>query len=729
VTGQTATQAAAFAARFGAPNIMSFDGGRCLHPELPTTDAATSFLAANAERDRPLDVYFCPADLRDAFAGKPTKADCLGSTWAWVDIDPPKGTALESDVLAAWQEATLAEIDATDLPRAQIVVSSGRGLWLFWRLPHRLPADEVEAINYALASRFGGGDACHNIDRVARLPFTVNSKTGQLATILRDEEGCTAPKSLPRLSPPDAASAAVDLGDLGEPSPLADEDAFRAAVEALPCDQSKQLDLLLSALNPAAANDFRDKPLNVRDRSAVMYSWAIKATMAGMEPSVIRDCLLSPAVPAISDHLLDPRKYAPSLRVRAATRQVARARTWALSTGWQPPGAAEAKEREAVQTTGLISLAPVPADLPARPWLVENLLMDGQVTMLTGRGGDGKSLLALQLAVMVAARSGFGWWEARERRNVLVLNAEDNIDEQRRRLLGACDVMGVDPRLLEGRLFTMDRENLVLVHRDPDDNMVKPAPLYDRLAELIEEHRIGLVVIDPLVEAHINLDENSNADMKELVLMLRRLARQREIPLMIVHHSRKGATSGDQDGARGGSALVNACRVVVTVERMSADEHGNIRPPEDKERYIRVTGAKANYAGRIGDRWLELVPIELPNGDWTPGFRRVEFGQMDEGFDPRTWEHGDELLALVRHGRGGGRLWSTSLSGRKDARLDAAVADRFGLDAGAAKIVLERFVQAGLIAQGEQRGDDRKTYKVWLVPGMELAEGTVEIPF
>lgn len=724
-----ATQAVTFAARFGAPNIMSFEGGRCLHPALPTTDAATAFLAANAARDLPLDVYFCPADLRDAFAGKPTKADCLGSTWAWVDIDPPKGTALESDVLAAWQETTLAEIDATDLPRAQIVVSSGRGLWLFWRLPRRLPADEVEAINYALASRFGGGDACHNIDRVARLPFTVNSKTGQLATILRDEEGCTRIEALPRLSPPDAASEAIDLGDLGEPSPLADEDAFRAAVDALPCPEGKRMDLLLSALNPAVANDFRDKPLNVQDRSAVMYSWAIKATMAGMEPGVIRDCLLSPAVPAISAHLLDPRKYAPSLRARAATRQVARAHSWALANGWQPPGAAEAKAREEVQATGLISLAPVPTDLPARPWLVENLLMDGQVTMVTGRGGDGKSLLALQLAMMVASKIDFGWWQPRERRNVLVLNAEDNIDEQRRRLLGACNVMGVDPRLLDGRLFTMDRETLVLVHRDPEDGTVKPAPLYDRLAELIEEHRIGLVVIDPLVEAHINMDENSNVDMKELVLMLRRLARRREIPLLIVHHSRKGATSGDQDGARGGSALVNACRVVVTVERMTAEEHGSIRPPEPKERYIRITGAKANYAGRIGDRWLELVPVELPNGDETPGFRRVVFGEVGEGFDVRTWAHRDELLRLVRDGRGEGKLWSSKPTGPRAARLDAEISTRFCLDAKQAKDVLARFRDAGLIALGEQKGDDRKMSEVWVLSGTELPEGTAEMPF
>jgi len=723
-TAFDATAAVAFAARFGPPNIMAFEGGRCLHPDLPTTTEATAWLAANGKRD----VYFAPAALRDAFAGKPKKGDCVGSEWAWVDIDPPKGQSLDPERLAAWRSAALAEIDATDVPPAQIVVSSGRGLWLFWRLPRRLPSAEIEAINYALASRFGGGDACHNVDRVARLPFTLNTKTGEAAVILRDEEGYTAVEALPSQTPPAAQPDKV-LGDLGGASPLPDEDAFRAAVEALPCPEAKRMDLLLSALNPAVANDFRDKPLDVNDRSAVMRSWAIKAVMAGMEPSVIRDCILSPAVPAISAHLLDPRKCPPSSRERAAARQVARAYAWALGTGWEPPGAAEAREVEEVQATGLVSLAPIPADLPARPWLVENLLMDGQVTMLTGRGGDGKSLLALQLAVMVAARADFGWWQARERRNVLILNAEDNLDEQRRRLAGACEVMDVDPRLLEGRLFTMERDSLVLVHRDPEDGKVKPSPLYERLAALIEEHRIGLVIIDPLVEAHVGMDENSNADMKELVIMLRHLARARTLPLLVVHHSRKGASGGDQDGARGGSALVNACRVVVTLDRMGEDEHKSINPPMPKERYVRVTGAKANYAGRIGDRWLELVPVELPNGDETPGFQRIAFGQLDEGFDIHSWEYRDELLRMVREGRGGGKLWSSSKSGPRAARLDAAVAERFGLDLGQAKDVLARFRNAGLIALAEQKGDDRKMSDVWVLPGMELPEGTAEIPF
>ena len=56
-----------FASRFGAPNVMAFSDGRCLHPEVPTVAAAKSFVESHAGAD----IYFCPATLRDAFVGKP----------------------------------------------------------------------------------------------------------------------------------------------------------------------------------------------------------------------------------------------------------------------------------------------------------------------------------------------------------------------------------------------------------------------------------------------------------------------------------------------------------------------------------------------------------------------------------------------------------------------------------------------------------------------------------
>lgn len=196
-----ASAAAEFAARFGPPCVLAFADGRCLHPALPTTDAARDFVAAHADAD----LYFAPAVLRDAFVGKPKKGDCVGAEWAWVDIDPPKNMR-DPVALAEWRARTLADIDAADLPPPHIVVGSGRGLWLFWHLSRRVAPTEAEAINYALAQAFGA-DACHNIDRVARLPGTRNRKTGAVAVILRDTHGTIDPDNLPHRVPTGTALA------------------------------------------------------------------------------------------------------------------------------------------------------------------------------------------------------------------------------------------------------------------------------------------------------------------------------------------------------------------------------------------------------------------------------------------------------------------------------------------------------------------------------------------
>jgi hypothetical protein len=198
--------AVAFVARhFGPPSVMAFANGRCIHPTLPTTDMAREFIAAHPDAD----LYFALADRKDAKAGKLAKGDCLGARWAWVDLDPPKDVRGDEG-LRAWQAETLARLDASDIPAPPVVINSGRGLWALWPLTRRVPLDEAEAINYALAQAFGA-DHCHNIDRVARVPFTRNGKTGAIAFVVRDDPGAIPPEHLPKAAPPGAGEGSNQI--------------------------------------------------------------------------------------------------------------------------------------------------------------------------------------------------------------------------------------------------------------------------------------------------------------------------------------------------------------------------------------------------------------------------------------------------------------------------------------------------------------------------------------
>jgi hypothetical protein len=71
--------------------------------------------------------------------------------------------------------------------------------------------------------------------------------------------------------------------------------------------------------------------------------------------------------------------------------------------------------------------------VPVRKWLVPDVIPANQVTILSGNGGDGKSLLSLQLAV--AAVTATGWiGYLPEPGGVLYASAEDDPDEIHRRI-------------------------------------------------------------------------------------------------------------------------------------------------------------------------------------------------------------------------------------------------------------------------------------------------------
>src|SRR5690606_11707165 len=112
-------------------------------------------------------IYFSPNRVRAGLHKKSTKADVLAARFAHVDIDPPKDGS-------AWDPGAAArELEDLELPPS-FVLFSGGGLQAFWRLGTNVPDREpVEAINRGIRDHFGA-DSSWNIDRVMRLPGTIN---------------------------------------------------------------------------------------------------------------------------------------------------------------------------------------------------------------------------------------------------------------------------------------------------------------------------------------------------------------------------------------------------------------------------------------------------------------------------------------------------------------------------------------------------------------------------
>src|ERR1700726_3656428 len=92
-----------------------------------------------------------------------------------VDADLPAGTT--RDNVETVRAELLAKIKAAPLVPS-LIINSGNGFGLFWELaePVTVTAENLEDIkarNVAWADQLGGDD-CENLDRVMRLPFTVN---------------------------------------------------------------------------------------------------------------------------------------------------------------------------------------------------------------------------------------------------------------------------------------------------------------------------------------------------------------------------------------------------------------------------------------------------------------------------------------------------------------------------------------------------------------------------
>jgi RecA-family ATPase len=179
--------------------------------------------------------------------------------------------------------------------------------------------------------------------------------------------------------------------------------------------------------------------------------------------------------------------------------------------------------------------------LPPRDWLVENLIPMRQVTLLYGDGATGKTLVELQLGVAVA--TGTDWLGTLPKDgNVLILSAEDDIDETHRRLAD----------IVAGRDFGLpDLGGLTIVPLAGEDALLAVAGRGGMLRGLAIKYNIAVVVL--------------------------------------AHPSLSGMSSGN--GTSGNTAWSNSARSPLYLEQVKG-ENGEVVD----ETLRRLTVKKANYA-------------------------------------------------------------------------------------------------------------------------------------
>ena len=188
-----------------------------------------------------------------------------------------------------------------------------------------------------------------------------------------------------------------------------------------------------------------------------------------------------------------------------------------------------------------------PAQLEERPsrrrWLVDTLWSDQGVGIVGGEPKCGKSFLALDLAVAVAAGVPcLRHFAATVPGPVLMFAAEDAGHIVRTRLEGIATAAGAPFETLD--IAVIDIPVLRLDHGDDRR----------RLRDTVARVAPRLLVLDPLVRLH-GIDENAVAEVAPILGFLRDIQRRFHCAVLVVHHARKSGATRPGQALRGSSEL------------------------------------------------------------------------------------------------------------------------------------------------------------------------------
>ncbi len=153
-----------------------------IHPKTGKVEGITFVKIEAAERwvsarDGEWNLYYTVNSLIEPINKKPKREDIKSMDWLHVDIDAREDETLEQGL------ARIRDIKPDGVPAPTFVIFSGGGYQLLWRLYEPFVIDgkedryeEAKLYNVKLEQLYGG-DHCHNVDRIMRLPGTLNIPT------------------------------------------------------------------------------------------------------------------------------------------------------------------------------------------------------------------------------------------------------------------------------------------------------------------------------------------------------------------------------------------------------------------------------------------------------------------------------------------------------------------------------------------------------------------------
>jgi hypothetical protein len=191
-------------------------------------------------------------------------------------------------------------------------------------------------------------------------------------------------------------------------------------------------------------------------------------------------------------------------------------------------------------------------------WVIPGILPPG-ATLFTGRGKDGKSLLAWNLCMAVATGGkALGTYDVPQG-DVLYLCLEDGERRAQARLSDQMAYMGQ----------TEAPDNLMIVTRDPS---TVGDGFEAKVIGWIEEHvNAKLIIVDILEKVRPKRTRSGSVYGEDYAALspIQQIAQDHNIAILVIHHSNKTRPEDFRDTASGSTGLLAACDTFWSLSRLA----------------------------------------------------------------------------------------------------------------------------------------------------------------
>lgn len=177
------------------------------------------------------------------------------------------------------------------------------------------------------------------------------------------------------------------------------------------------------------------------------------------------------------------------------------------------------------------------------------ILNDSNLLLIIGRPKSGKSFLAMNFGLGIAAGRSFSGFEIIQPRKVMMLSAEGGYYQNRKRLLKMHE--------------SINAEADIPLHISSLSYFpINESPNHEELVDIIDKLRPDVLIIDPFIKFH-SVDENTSSQIMEVLGSLRSIIDDFSTSIILVHHTGKN----ESRGGRGSNAIEGEYDSSISIKR------------------------------------------------------------------------------------------------------------------------------------------------------------------